>query len=98
MKNTWDKYNQVTDLDKLKDAVVISKNELEKYYITGMLKLKAQYLGPNTFDTYKNVMQKIIDEENAKLTKKTGGKPTHNKKTKRKRRTFRKRKTTQRHL
>jgi hypothetical protein len=98
LKNTWKTYNEVTDLAKLKEAASISKNKLEGYYIIGIWQLKAQYRELTTFNAYKNVMQKIIDEENAKLTKKTGGKSKRVSKTKRRRRTFRKRNMTQRHL
>lgn len=97
LKNTWDKYNEVTDLDILKAAAIELKDEPEAYYIAGMLDLNSNDYKheAKTLDTYRTVMKNIISH---KKHTKNGGKPKRISKTKRKRRTFRKRNTTQRHL
>ncbi len=93
----WNKVKP-SDVETLNNMENDTNNKIENFYITGMRKLSNYKPDKITIDTYKNVMQKIIDEENEKLTKKTGGKPKRVSKTKRRRRTFRKRNTTQRHL
>jgi hypothetical protein len=97
LKTMWQNVKP-SDVEKLNYMAKDTNNKIENFYITGMRKLSNYKPDKITIDTYKNVMQKIIDEENEKLTKKTGGKPKRVSKTKRRRRTFRKRNTTQRHL
>jgi hypothetical protein len=92
------KYVKPSDVETLKNMAYDTENKIEKFYITGMLQLSDYEPDNITIDTYRTVMQKIIDEENAKLTKKTGGKPKRVSKTKRRRRTFCKRNMTQRYL
>ena len=98
MLTTMWKKVKPSDVETLNNMEKDTNNKIENFYITGMRKLNDPQQPNKTIDTYRTVVQKIIDEENAKLTKKTGGKPTRVSKTKRRRRTFRKRNTTQRHL